>query len=163
MIFLIDKALSLEKYIRYTFHDKNILEKALTRRAFLNDNHISFEECMNPLATVGDAVLDTVALYRLYENKKLNQGELTKRKIVQVKRKRTKAFAERHQLNNYVKWGKGEQVQKNWEQEKPMDTITEALIGAVFLDAQQNCMNGINVVTDILERLKFFDSETEEL
>ena len=147
----------LEQLIGYTFHNKKILSEATTRRAFLNENPSQEEECMDPLATLGDAVLDAVAVYRLYGNGKRTKGALTECKSLQVKRKRTRAFAEQHHLHKYIQWGKGELKQKNWTTgDKALDTVTEALIGAVYLDAQKRGMNGMKVMNDLLERMGFF-------
>ena len=153
----IRSAQDLENYIEYTFDDPKILKDARTRRAFRNENPSPDEECMDPLATLGDAVLDAVVIYRLYERGKRSKGDLTECKSLQVKRKRTRAFAEQHKLNEYIQWGKGELKQKNWTSgDKALDTVTEALIGAVYLDAQKRGMNGMKVVKDMLERMGFF-------
>jgi ribonuclease-3 len=150
-------AQDLEKLIEYTFHDPKILEDARTRRAFQNENPSQNEECMDPLATLGDAVLDTVAVYGLYEKGKQTKRELTECKSLQVKRKRTRAFADQHHLHKYIQWGQGELKQKHWTTgDKALDTVTEALIGAVYLDAQKRGMNGMKVVKDMLERMGFF-------
>jgi len=147
----------LEILIGYKFNDPKILNEALTRKAFRNENPSVDEECMDPLATLGDAVLDTVVIYRLYERGKRTKSELTECKNLQVKRKRTRAFAEQYKLNEYIQWGKGELLQKNWTQgDKAFDTVTEAMIGAVFLDTQRQEQNGLTVVEKMLERLNFF-------
>ena len=154
----IASAQDLEKYIGYTFHDPTILEEARTRRAFRNENPSPDEVCMDPLATLGDAVLDAVALYRLYEHQNLTKGEISEGKSLQVKRAKTRAFAEKHHLHKYIQWGIGERRQQHWAQgDKALDTVTEALIGAVYVDAQRNGMNGMTVVKDMLERMVFFD------
>ena len=56
--------------------------------------------------------------------------------------------------------GKGESKQKSWESEKSSDTITEALIGAVFYDAQThgkkrsgNCHGSLDAITVFPKRL----------
>ena len=145
----------LENLIRYDFRDKKILEEARTRRAFQNENQSS-AEFMDPLATIGDAVLDLVAVCLHYERGIQTKDELTKQKISEVKRERTRAFAEKNKLHEYILWGKGESLQENWRSDKALDAVTEALIGAVFLDAQRNGKNGLTVVKDMLERMDFF-------
>jgi ribonuclease III len=148
----------LQDLIKYYFANPTVLEEARTRKAFCNENPSENEECMDPLATLGDAVLDAVVIYRLYEKGKRSKRDLTESKSLQVKRKRTRAFAEHHQLHKYIQWGKGEFEQKNWEQgDKALDTVTEALIGAVYLDAQKRGCNGTIVVKEMLERMDFFD------
>jgi ribonuclease-3 len=148
---------ALEKLIKYDFHNKTILEEARRRRAFQNDRQSSVD-FMDPLATLGDAVLDLVAVYRLYEKGERAPGLLTEFKSRQVKRARTREFAAVHKFNEYILWGKGEIVQKGYESETALDTVTEALIGAVFLDAQKNRENGIIIVREMLERMGFFDN-----
>jgi ribonuclease-3 len=149
----------LETKIGYAFHDKTILADARIRRAFLNEHPERNDECMDPLATLGDAVLDTVVVYRLYEKRKRTKGDLTEYKNHQVKRKRTRAFAEKHHLNEFIQWGKGELQQKNWTKgDKALDTVAEALIGAVYIDAQKRGLNGMTIVREMLDRLEFFDA-----
>jgi hypothetical protein len=82
----------LEKDIGYTFHDETLLEDALTRQSYINDNHIARKDCMDPLATVGDAILGALAVCRLFENGGRDKGTLTTDKIRGVNRDRTRAF-----------------------------------------------------------------------
>jgi|GEM_PF-273405 len=145
----------LEILIGYDFNDKKILDDARTRRAFQNDVQSSVD-FMDPLATLGDAVLDLVAIYLHYDGETQTSGELTKQKISEVNRERTRVFAERHNLRTYILWGKGESLQESWKSDKALDAVTEALIGAVFLDAQRNGKNGMTVVKEMLERMDFF-------
>ena len=152
-----ESAQKLENFIGYHFEDPVILEDALTRKAFRNENPSLNSGCMDSLATLGDSVLGAVVVYRLYENGKQKKGELTKRKISNIRRERTRAFADRNELSRFVHWGNGELKQNSQaEGDKALDTVTEALIGAVFLDAQKRGWNGMDVVEKMLERMNFF-------
>ena len=147
----------LQNHIGYTFHSPEILKEAQTRRAFNNENQEN-EEFMDALAILGDAVLDTVAIFRLYEKGERDKGKLAQKKELAVKRKTTRAFAQRHKLGQYIHWGKGEaadEVCKN--SARALDTVTEALIGAVYLDAEKSGKNGMKEVRGMLEKLEFFD------
>ena len=73
----------------------------------------------------------------------------------QVRRTQTRAFADKHKLYEYIQWGKTELMQKQWDTETTLDTVTETIIGAMFLDAQKRGLNDINVVSDFLERTYF--------
>ena len=146
----------LETFLDYSFQNPKIVEDARRRKAFLNENPAQNDECMDPLATLGDAVLDLVALTRLYERNERTKSGLTEFKNRQVKRKRTREFAERNHLHEYIQWGKGELKQNQWDTEKALDTVTEALIGAMYLDVQQADLNGITVVRKFLEEKGFF-------
>lgn len=148
----------LQNLIKYYFANQEILEKALTRRAYLSDRRLSLDENMDPLATLGDAVLDVIVIQQIYELGENKKGEITKEKISQTRGERTQAFAKKHELREYVQWGKGEdKIEVSTKGAKALDTVTEALIGAVYLDAQKRGCNGTIVVKEMLERLDFFD------
>jgi len=129
----------LEDLIDYHFHEKEVIENALTRLAFLNDKQQCDEKkSMGPLATLGDAVLSCVVAYKLYSDEtNRTRQKITELRKDKVRHERTKEFAVNHKLGQYVLWGKGEKKQ-NIENNKTIadDMVTEALIGAVFLDAQ---------------------------
>jgi len=147
----------LEKDIGYIFHDETLLEDALTRQSYINDNHIARKDCMDPLATVGDAILGALVVYRLYEKGSRDKGTLTTDKIRGVNRDKTRAFAEKFRLQQYIRWGKGEEKNQIWLQgPQAFDTAFEALIGAVFLDAKRNGSDGLAVVEQVLDRIHFF-------
>jgi ribonuclease III len=147
----------LQKFTGYKFRDEEILEGALTRRAYHKENPSKNENYMDPLATLGDAVLDAVVVYRLYEEGNRKKGALTIEKIRKVNRGNIQIFAEKHRLQDYIQWGKGEKKDKIWAKgKKALDTAFEALIGAVFLDAQRHEKSGIKAVEELLKRLGYF-------
>jgi hypothetical protein len=153
---------SLEKIIGYTFRDRQILTTATTRRAFLNDLQYNSNECLEPLATLGDAVLDVVAISRLYKPDGKSEGELSQEKSDQVKRSRTRAFFDDHNLHEYIRWGNVEYNQRIWENgDEAPDAVTEALIGAIFLDAEKRGRNGKKIIQEFLEKKKFFEQDSE--
>jgi len=148
----------LQVLIKYYFANQEILEKALTRRAYLSDSQLPLDENMDPLATLGDAVLDVIVIQRIYERGENKKGKITESKISQTRGEKTQAFAKKHELKEYVQWGKGEdKIEVSTKGAKALDTLTEALIGAVYLDAQKRGCNGTIVVKEMLERLGFFD------
>jgi ribonuclease III len=150
----------LQKFIGYEFEDLEILEEARTRKAYGNENPSRTKECMDPLATLGDAILDAIVVLKLYEEGERRKGKLTENKIHNIKRKKTRAFAENNKLGKYIRWGKGEGQDEIWNKgDHALDTVTEALIGAVFLDAQKQEKNGVKVVAEMLEKLKFYNSK----
>jgi dsRNA-specific ribonuclease len=150
----------LEKLIGYQFKDKDVIEKARTRLAHLNDQRKCDEKnSMGPLATLGDAVLSCVVAYKLYADEtNRTRQKITEIRIKSVRHERTKKFASTHELAGYVLWGKGEKIQEiDTSGTKADDMVTEALIGAVFLDAEETSGNGLKVVEDMLDRLGFFN------
>ena len=149
----------LENFLDYQFRDTGIIEAARRRRAYTNEHDDENIGCMDPLATLGDAVLDTIVILKIYQEGERSKGKITEKKIEKVRRRRTKAFAADHELRDYILWGKGEYKQMDSvSRGKALDTVTEALIGAVFLDAQESAENGLQVVRNFLEKRRFFKS-----
>jgi len=150
----------LQNYIGYPFRDPEILTEALTRRAYQNENP-NQKKFMNALAILGDAVLSTIAVQKFYDEGKRDQKTLTEEKVLAVNRKNTRKFAKDHNLGHYIHWGKGEEKDETCKDSpRALDTVTEALIGAVYLDAEKNKKNGITAVRDMLERLNFFNKDS---
>jgi ribonuclease III len=148
----------LQNLIEYHFTDIGILEEALKRRAFINENPDSSEGGMDPLATLGDAVLDLAIVQHFYEADERDKGKITEIKISQVNRKNTRKFAEKHNLREYIFWGKGEEQDKIYDKgDKALDTVSEALLGAIYLDAQNSDKNGMKIVKEVLLKMGFFD------
>ncbi len=70
---------------------------------------------------------------------------------------KTCALAKRLNYHEYVQWGKGEKKDKIWNSGvDTYDTCIEALIGAVFLDAQKSKLNGVICAEKMLVKLHFF-------
>jgi len=151
----------LKEFIGYKFKYPEILEEACRRRAFTNEHKEENLECMDPLATLGDAVLDTVVVLKLYREGYRSKGKITLKKIEQVKHEQTRAFAEKHELGEYSLWGDGEYKQMDTIRKgKAFDAVTEALIGAIFLDAERREWNGLKTVQEFLEKRKFFKPDS---
>jgi dsRNA-specific ribonuclease len=155
---------SLEKLTGHPFDKKKFLEIARIRRSYLNEHPAEGDLSMEPLATLGDGILRAVVTYRLWkesvrDQKKLTEGYLSQRRDALVRRENTKAFAKNNRLEDLILWGGGERKDRIWDKgTATYDMVTEALIGAVFLDAQETSGNGLKVVEDMLDNLKFFDS-----
>ena len=147
----------LETRLGYAFKNPSLLTAALTRQAYVNENPGTATDSMDALATVGDAVLGAVVAARLYERGTHDKGELTREKIRDVNRDRTRAFAIRFRLDEYIRWGKGEEKNRIWEQgNQAFDTAFEALVGAIFLDVRHDGGNGLFAVQELLEQWEFF-------
>ena len=147
----------IQHVIGYEFQDPKILEAALTRCAFRHENPADNENFMEPLATLGDAILAAVVVFKSYKDGNRQKGSLTAEKIRFGNRNYIKSFSEKHQLQKYVHWGKGEKQDECWNKgETALDAVFEALIGGVFLDSQRKGKNGMTEVEKMLDRLEFF-------
>jgi dsRNA-specific ribonuclease len=145
----------LQDLIGYRFHNEKILEDAMTSRA--GEPPAPKKGCTEPLAAVGDAVLDAVVTCRLYEEMTQDTGEVTVSKPEDVKRDRTRSFAEKHQLIRYVQGGRVTTQEEVWMTGiRQNDMVTETLVGAVFVDAERHGGNGFIVVKKVLDDLGYF-------
>jgi ribonuclease-3 len=146
----------LQKIIGYQFLHPEILRHARTRRQFYQGKQEN--KTMEPLATLGDAVLDLIVINRLYKVGERDEGRLSQDKEKEVKKQKTFDLTKSLHYEKYIRWGKGEKKVKTWNSgPATFDTCIEALIGAVFLDAQKSRKNGLNYAEKMLERLHFFE------
>ena len=148
---------NLQQIINYQFKSPKILLQARTRRQFYQGKKSKEEKnTMEPLATLGDAVLDLIVINNLYQKNERDEGRLSREKEKDVKKTRTFTLATNLHYEKFVRWGKGEKKDKIWETgPDTFDTCIEALIGAVFLDAQKNNLNGIIEAKNVLDHLSF--------
>ncbi|MGA2698722.1 MAG: hypothetical protein ABSE74_03680 [Methanoregula sp.] len=145
----------LQDLIGYRFHNEKILEDAMISQA--GETPAPKKGCTEPLAAVGDAVLDAVVTCKLYESLMQGTGEITVQKPEDIKLERTRTFAEKHQLMRYVQGFREMTQEEIWITGiKQNDMVTEALVGAVFVDAEQYGRNGFIVVKKVLDDLGYF-------
>jgi dsRNA-specific ribonuclease len=145
----------LQDLIGYRFHNEKILEDAMTRRA--GETPTPKKGCTEPLAAVGDAILDAVVTCRIYEEMTQARGEVTVSKPDEVKRDRTRSFAEKHQFIRYLQDSRGTTLEDVWMTGiRQNDRVTETLVGAVFVDAERHGRNGFIVVKKVLDDLGYF-------
>lgn len=146
---------NLQQIIGYTFKSPKILLQARTRRQYYQGKKSKEENnTMEPLATLGDAVLDLIVINKLYKKGERDEGRLSQEKEKDVKKIRTFTLAKNLHYEKFVRWGNGEQKDEIWKTgPDTFDTCIEALIGAVFLDAQKKNLNGIIEAENVLKRL----------
>jgi|APFre7841882724_1041349.scaffolds.fasta_scaffold64483_2 ribonuclease-3 len=149
----------LQKDIGYQFIHPEILRHARTRRQYYQGKREG--DSMEPIATLGDAVLDLIVIKRLYKRGERDEGRLSQDKEKEVMKMKTCALAKRLNYHEYIRWGNGEKQDKIWNSGiDTFDTCIEALIGAVFLDAQKSKLNGVKCAEEMLVRLHFFKVHT---
>jgi ribonuclease III len=143
-----------------SFTDRELLIKALTRRAFLNEN-IDFKEKFEEngdqkgLDTIGDAVIDLIITKEAYD-----RGIVTRKELTDFWKKYGNNITlhryshECINLDDHVLWGSDEIFKFEERNEQPNSRFLapcfEALIGAIYLDA------GIDSVNNFLSHNKFF-------
>ena len=124
--------LKLEKAIGYTFNDPKLLRQALSHRSIDGDNNERLE-------FLGDSVLGLVITNYLYCNlKSIDEGELSKLRSNIVCGKTLATVASNLNLGSYLFLGVGEKKSGGHLRESILGAALEALIGAIFLDANLN-------------------------
>ncbi|MDO5845034.1 MAG: ribonuclease III domain-containing protein [Methanocorpusculum sp.] len=126
--------MELTDIIGYEFKNKKFLEDALTRVAYARENGISSDETMDYLAVLGDAVMDLIVIGKIIDDGVFDKGEITKMKIDSVNMSVFRSLAEKINLPEFVRWGKGEIRMQIWMSGRVSAECFEALMGAVYLD-----------------------------
>ena len=118
-----------EKAIGYTFRDRELLTTCFTHRSYASVAHVKDNE---RLEFLGDAVLELVVSEKLYEEyPEKSEGELTKLRADYVSKTALKNLCEREKFWEFLRYS-GDF--KNNLGDKPIESLPEAIIGAIYLD-----------------------------
>jgi ribonuclease-3 len=124
----------LYRALDYTFRDVDYLNTALTHRSAGSPNNERLE-------FLGDALLGLIIAEALFQQfPKGSEGELTRLRSTLVKRDTLSEIAQNQlQLSraqfDYLRLGTGEQKSGGWRRASILADALEAIIGAVYLDA----------------------------
>jgi ribonuclease-3 len=148
------------------FTDWFLLNRALTHRSYLNEHPEALED-NERLEFLGDAVLDFVVgawLYNQYPE--MPEGDLTRMRSALVYTEQLAAYAVELDLGKALLLGKGESRSGGRSRAALLCDTFEALIGALFLDAGietvQGFMEGFleKTAVDILKNHKAEDPKS---
>jgi ribonuclease-3 len=126
---------NLEEKLGYTFTNKELLKTALTHKtyAFEAKTPLEYNE---RLEFLGDSVLSLVIAEQLYRsNRYFSEGELTRRRAMDVNNSVLADAAVRLDLGQFLLLGRGEQKQEGSKNRTNLANVLEAIIGAVYLDS----------------------------
>jgi len=131
----------LESVIGHKFKDPKLLERALTHRSWAFENLPSGdadqirENENESLEFLGDSVLGLVIAEHVFNNHpEVDEGGLTLMKHHLVSTVTLALVAERLQLGDYMRVGRGEEKTGGRRKQALLANLLEAVIGAVFLD-----------------------------
>jgi ribonuclease-3 len=133
----------VEERIGYTFNDRSLLERALTRLAYTLEAGLPPDAHMDALATLGDAVINVAVVEAVVAGGAHDKGAISNRKMNLVNMSRLRGLAEALDLGAYVRWGKGEAAQAVWTSGRVLAECLEALVGAVYLDGGMRAAAGV--------------------
>ena len=148
----------------FDFLDKNGIEynnKALINQAFTHSSYVNEHKKDNAhdnerLEFMGDAVLQLFSARRLYDiEPPLKEGLMSTRRSNLVCEKMLAVVAREFGLNRFLKLGQGEEKSGGRDRDSIIADMTEAFIGAVYLDTDTD--NAFKLL-DLL-----FDKHIEEI
>lgn len=137
---------ALEKKLKVSFKNKDLLAQAFTHRSYLNENP-KFRLFHNErLEFLGDAVLEHVVtefLYLTYPDKL--EGVLTSWRAALVNTKMLASVANRLNFNDFLLLSQGEEKEKGRSRQYILSDVFEAFVGALYLDqGLDSCKNFIS-------------------
>lgn len=140
------KQLSLiQSLIHVKFKDKNLLNRALIHRSYVNESSTGKIKDNERLEYLGDSVLGLIVneyLFKRFED--YPEGDLAKIKSAVVSEPTLAKVARDIKLGNYLLMGKGEELSGGRDRSSILANSFEALIGAVYLDqGLKECRNFI--------------------
>jgi len=145
--------MSIESNLNYLFFNKALLERALTRRAYADEQkHYgkSYKD-QDAFCTLGDAVIKSVLADLLIDSGCKTSAEITQKKELLECKKMLGEVAGAVKVNSYIKFGKGE-IKQNADQNLGVLAETfEALIAAIYFDGGYEAAK--RVVSRLFERL----------
>ncbi len=124
----------LEKQLHYAFHNRSLLETALTHTSFVKGDArgTAHNERMEFL---GDAVLELIVSEHLYHTRPdLQEGEMTRTRARLVCEGALFYAAKELGLPEHLRLGHGEEVTGGRQKPSVVSDTMEAVIGAIFLD-----------------------------
>lgn len=141
--------MTLEETLNYSFKNKDLLYRALTRKAYANELKQKNQESIDQeiFRTLGDAVLKAILIDLLIGSGCNSRNEITNRK---KKLEREEGLAEISRelgIGPYIKLGIGEKKQNAEEEPYVLAETFEALVAAIYLDG------GFEVTRNIIKYL----------
>ena len=150
----------LEERLGYHFMDKTLLMRALTHSSYMNEQKNNKLQDYERLEFLGDAVLEMVSsafLYSRYPER--SEGELSKTRASLVCEQALSGVARSLGLSDYLILGHGEDMGGGRNKPSILCDVTEALIGAMYLDSGED----VNVPKQFIIREILSDIEDKQL
>jgi ribonuclease-3 len=156
----------LERIIKVKFKNKDLIREALTHRSYLNENRGSGGNHNERLEFLGDAVLELVVTDYLFKNYNKAEGELTNWRAALVKGETLAIVADELGIEKFLNMSKGESKDMGRARNYRLANVTEAIIGAIYLDRGYNIAdkfineNIIIKLDNIIENKTYLDAKS---
>lgn len=139
---------SLYETLGYGFNDIALAIQAFRHSSYVNEQVGAGLEDNERLEFLGDAVLDLAVSHLLMErNPQASEGDLSRFRSMVVDEAGLHDVATRLELGRYLLLGKGEDQSLGRQKPSILADVTEALIGAIYLDG------GFDVTKKVIEKL----------
>lgn len=128
--------IELSERLEYQFMNPELLAQAFRHSSYVNEVGDSDLKDNETLEFLGDAVLDLAIGHILMELfKSANEGELSKCRAYVVSERGLCDLARELRLGDYLLLGRGEELSGGREKPSILADTLEALVGAIYLDA----------------------------
>jgi ribonuclease III len=139
---------ALYEVLGYEFEDTDLVVQAFRHSSYVNEQAGVGLEDNERLEFLGDAVLDLAVSHLLMErNGDANEGDLSRFRSMVVDEAGLHEVASRLELGRYLLLGKGEDQSLGRQKPSILANVTEALIGAIYLDG------GFDVAKRVVEKV----------
>ncbi len=123
----------LEKYIGYSFQNKDLLTQALTHPSF--NEHDQSKPDNQRMEFLGDSILSAIlseALYIAFPEE--DEGSLSRKRAVFIRGSSLAKIANELRVDNFLLMSVAELKNSGNQRSSTLEDATEAIIGAIFLD-----------------------------
>ena len=144
--------MTLEEKVGYSFDDKRLLNRALTRKAYALEQKQRNRDCEDQevFRTLGDAVLKAVLVDLLIKSGCKTRDEITRKKEGLESKNPLAKIGQSLGIGRSIILGVGEAKQEASKEPYVLAETLEALIGAIYLDGGYNTSK--DVITKWFER-----------
>ena len=125
----------LEKYLKYEFKNKKLLENALTHTSYAHESTKNIKS-NERLEFLGDSVLSLAISEKIYSHKpEISEGNMSKIRAAIVCEDSLYKAALRLHYDEFILLGKGEEKLKGNKKPSILADAFEAVLAAIFLDS----------------------------
>ena len=138
----------LSQKLGYAFKNQELLREAVRHSSYVNETGLIELNDNERLEFLGDAVLDLAIGHILIRTfPEAREGDLSKYRAAVVNETSLYNVADELELGKYLLLGKGEEITQGRKKISILADSTEALIGALYLDA------GFDETKEVIEQL----------
>ena len=132
--------MTIEENLKYSFNNKELLNRALTRRAYALEQKQQNHKCEDQeiYRVLGDGVLRAVLVHLLIKAGCTTREEITTKKQKLEREETLAEIARKLSIGQFIKLGIGEKKLNADKEPKVLAETLEAIIGAIYFDRGYN-------------------------